>query len=115
MIFKFWELVCLINILVLSYAIYKIINGTDDSNKQIFGCIDCYAIQLVLSFYISIFAISCYCLIYNDMNVAKGLFLVQIIYKLVLFVLFDTNATNIITRMNLMIIPFLAFSILNDK
>ena len=49
------------------------------------------------------------------MNVAKGLFLVQIIYKLVLFVLFDTNATNIITRMNLMIIPFLAFSILNDK
>ena len=67
---------------------------------------NCYAIQLVLSFYISIFATSCYCLIYNDINVAKGLFL---------FVLFDINSINIITRINLMIIPLLAFSILNDK
>jgi hypothetical protein len=81
--FKFWKLVCFINILVLYYAIHKIMNSSEDTNQQIFGCTNCYAIQLILSFYISIFAISCYCLLYNDMNVAKGLFLVQIIYKLV--------------------------------
>jgi hypothetical protein len=109
--FELWKLGCSINLLVLSYGIYKILYSSEDENKKFFGCKNCYAVQLVISFYISIIALSSYCLIYNDKVLARGLFLVQIIHKLIMFSVFDAYEKNMITVVNIIMIPLLALSL----
>ena len=76
-----------------------------------FGCKNCYSVKLITSIYLAIIALSSYCLIYNDKNIARGLFLIQIIYKFIMFAIFDYYATNIITIVNLIMIPFLALGL----
>jgi hypothetical protein len=109
--FEFWKLGCLMNILVLSYGIYKIFYSIEDDVKKTFGCKNCYAAKLVLSIYLSIIGLSSYCLIFNDKSIARSLFLMQIIYKIIMFAVFDTYATNMITIVNLMMIPILFISL----
>ena len=70
-----------------------------------FGCKNCYSVKLITSIYLAIIALSSYCLIYNDKNIARGLFLIQIIYKFIMF------AINIITIVNLIMIPFLVLGL----
>jgi hypothetical protein len=109
--FEFWKLGCFLNILVLSYGIYKIFYSTEDDIKKTFGCKNCYAFKLIISIYLSIIGLSGYCLIFNDKSIARSLFLMQIIYKIIMFAVFDVFATNIITIINLMMIPLLALSL----
>jgi len=109
--FEFWKLGCLLNLIILSYGIYKILYSSEADIKKIFGCKNCYSVNLITSIYLAIIILSSYCLIYNDRNVARGLFLVQIIYKIIMFALFDAYATNMITIVNLMMIPLLAIGL----
>jgi len=106
--FELWKLGCLLNILVLSYGVFKILYSSEADIKKTFGCKKCYASKLIISIYLSIIGLSMYCLIYNNKNLARGLFLMQIIYKIIMFLLFDIMAINMITIINLIMIPFLA-------
>ena len=109
--FEFWKLGCLLNIIILSYGIYKILYSSETDAKKTLGCKNCYSVKLITSIYLAIIILSSYCLIYNDRNVARGLFLVQIIYKIIMFAIFDAYAINMMTIANLMMILFLAFTL----
>lgn len=108
---EFWRFGCATNILVLTYSLYKIMYSKNEDIKKVFGCNHCYSLQLVISMYISIIIISIYCLTFNNAIVARGLFFLQIIYKLIMFFIFDAYAKNIVTITNLIMIPLLFISL----
>lgn len=105
---EYWKIGCVINLLILTYGVYTIINNKNEDNKKIFGCGNCYSVRLILSIYLSIILVSIYCLYANKKKIAKGLYMFQIIYKLIMFLLFDAYMNSIITGINVAMIPFLS-------
>lgn len=95
--FELWKLVMFLNILFLIYGIYQ----TYSMN---------FSVYLII-FYICIILLSIYCIIYNDEFIARSLFLFLIIYRLILFTLFDIYATNMIKIINVIMILFLGISL----
>ena len=103
--FELWKLVMFLNILFLSYGIYKILFLSKTYSIN-------FSVYLII-FYISIILLSIYCIIYDDKFSASSLFLFLIIYRLILFTLFDIYATDIMKIINVVMILFIGISLYN--
>lgn len=108
---ELWKIGCILNLFILTYGVYTIIYNNNQKNKKIFGCGNCYSVRLILSIYLSIIIVSIYCLLKDEKQIAKGLYLFQIIYKIIMFVIFDAYMNIIITGINVAMIPFLVLGL----
>ena len=95
--FELWKLVMFLNILFLIYGIYE----TKSIN---------FSVYLII-FYISIILLSIYCIIYDDEFIASSLFLFLIIYRLILFTLFDIYASDMIKIIKVLMLLFIGISL----
>ncbi len=95
--FELWKLVMFLNILFLIYGIYQ----TYTIN---------FSVYLII-FYISIILLSIYCIIYDDEFIARSLFLFLIIYRLILFTLFDIYSTDMIKIIKVLMLLFIGISL----
>jgi hypothetical protein len=101
--FELWKLVMFLNIIILSYEIYKILFSSETDSKN---C----SVYLII-FYVSIILLSIYCIICDDIFIARSLVLLLIIYRLILFTLFDIDATDMIKIIKVIMILFLGISL----
>jgi hypothetical protein len=101
--FELWKLVIFLNILFLFYGIYKILFSSETYSIN-------FSVYLII-FYICIILLSIYCIIYDDEFIARSLFLFLIIYRLILFTLFDIYATDMIKIIKVIMILFLGISL----
>ena len=108
--FELWKLGIFLNILFLFYGIYRILFSSETDTINFFGKKNPYSVHLII-FYISIIFLSIYSILFDDKFIARSLFLMLIIYKLILFTLFDIYTTDIIKIINLIIIIFLGISL----
>jgi hypothetical protein len=101
--FELWKLVIFLNILILFYGINKILCSSETYSINL-------SVYLII-FYISIILLSIYCIIYDDKFIAESLFLLLIIYRLILFTLFDIDATDMIKIIKVIMILILGISL----
>ena len=65
----------------------------------------------LISIWLCVLLTSMYCIFYESIQVAKYMYLFQIVYKVSMFLYFDKYAKNIITKTNIAIIPVLVYSL----
>jgi hypothetical protein len=101
--FELWKLVLFLNILFLIYGIYIILCSPETKSIN-------FSLYLII-FYISIILLSFYCIINDDEFIARSLFLFLIIYRLILFTLFDIYSTDMIKIIKVLMLLFIGISL----